>query len=44
MAFQGAAGMLQSRLELKRPTGFARGTDSIEVFSNPRVRTLTSHM
>ena len=45
LAFPGAANMLQARLELKLPVVFARGTDNIEVFSNPRVRakTLSQH-
>ena len=37
LAFTGAANLLQARLELKFPAMFGRGTDNIEVFSNPRV-------
>ena len=37
LAFSGAANLLQARLELKFPAMFGRGTDNIEVFSNPRV-------
>ena len=36
-AFPGAANMLQVRLELKPLHIFSRGTNNIEVFSNPRV-------
>lgn len=37
LAFPGAANLLQTRLELKLPVVFSRGSDNIEVFSNPRV-------
>ena len=38
LAFQGAAAMLQARLELQLPTLINRSSQTVEVFSNPRVR------
>ncbi len=40
LAFQGAAAMLQARLELQLPTLINRSTQTVEVFSNPRVSAL----
>ena len=37
LAFPGAASMLQSRLELQLPTLINRSSQTVEVFSNPRV-------
>ena len=37
LAFQGAAAMLQARLELQLPTLINRSSQTVEVFSNPRV-------
>ena len=37
LAFPGAAAMLQSRLELQLPVLFNRASQTVEVFSNPRV-------
>ena len=42
LAFQGAASMLQSRLELQLPTLINRSSQTVEVFSNPRVSVCTS--
>ena len=39
LAFPGAAAMLQSRLELQLPVLFNRSSQTVEVFSNPRVST-----
>lgn len=40
LAFPGAAAMLQSRLELQLPVLFNRSSQTVEVFSNPRVSVL----